>query len=105
MRPMHLTLSHLASLPRLHISKWTFDQLGEYSVTIPTGVFFGKLWKAQLWNGRWVVRGYEIDPTDPKMALIRTWKPFFAVRDSRAVTDALELYRVELEAHFKRPTQ
>lgn len=43
-----------------------FDRLGEYSTTYPTGVYEGKVWRAQPpQTGVWVVRwyGFCADPT------------------------------------------
>lgn len=41
----------------------TFDKLAEYSTTIPTGVWPGKMWKAQLNNEegefRWYLRWFD----------------------------------------------
>lgn len=35
-----------------------FDQLVEYSRTIPTGTYPGKMWKANPCSGVWVLRWY-----------------------------------------------
>lgn len=35
-----------------------FDQLLEYSTTIPTGTYPGKMWKANSSSGVWVLRWY-----------------------------------------------
>ena len=42
----------------------TFDKLAEYSTTLPTGVYPGKMWKA-LSRGRWVLRWYGIVEGNP----------------------------------------
>lgn len=35
-----------------------FNQLREYSHTIPSGVYDGKMWKAQAQNGEWFLRWF-----------------------------------------------
>lgn len=35
-----------------------FDQLREYSGTIPSGVYPGKMWKAKLSDGTWQLRWF-----------------------------------------------
>lgn len=81
------------ALPRLRISRRQFDALPEYSHSFPTGVYFGKLWTAQLASGHWIVRGYVEHPTDPGMAVTLVWKPFFTALDSPGVAESLRRYR------------
>ena len=63
------------------ISKKAFDSLPEYSCSIPTGVFIGKVWKCNLnFTKRipgedWVIREYVKDPANPDYALIETRIP------------------------------
>jgi len=44
----------------------TFDQLSEYSTTMPSGVYPGKMWKA-LSCGRWMLRWYGIVEGNPNV--------------------------------------
>lgn len=47
----------------------TFEALAEYSCTIPSGKYAGKMWK--LFTGKaWYLRWYEGDPQDPSYLLI-----------------------------------
>lgn len=47
-----------------------FHKLHEYSSTIPTGTYVGKMWKA-LRGGLWYLVWYDVDP-DPKMLAIKS---------------------------------
>lgn len=70
------------------MSKQTFDQLAEYSATIPTGVYAGKMWKRQAtrwakdpegkpmhlgidWYLCWFVDIKATDGTDRDMCMIK----------------------------------
>ena len=45
------------------MSEESFEQLHEYSMSIPTGVYAGKMWKAHnRFNGEWYLRWYEDGP-------------------------------------------
>ena len=48
-----------------------FGELGEYSHSIPTGVYVGKMWKAKGPDGRWWLRWYDIHP-DPDKVMIHS---------------------------------
>ena len=48
----------------------TFDRLGEYSSSIPSGKIPGKHWKCLCSDGVWVVRWYEQDPDSDAHLLI-----------------------------------
>lgn len=50
------------------MSEQTFYELKEYSTTIPTGVYDGKMWKA-FHKGEWYLRWYAPD-VDPEMVRI-----------------------------------
>ena len=41
-----------------------FDQLAEYSTTLPSGVYPGKMWRAES-HGRWVLRWYGVVDGNP----------------------------------------
>lgn len=43
------------------LTKRAFRQLQEYTQTLPSGVYAGKMWKAQD-GGRWMLRWYGIVP-------------------------------------------
>lgn len=88
----------VASLPRLTISREDFLELLEYSSSIPTGKFVGKMWRAQLANGQWVVRGYQPDPNDATMLLIPCWKPRFAFTSGAEFERMAEMWRASLRA-------
>lgn len=47
-----------------------FNQLPEYSTTIPTGKTIGKQWKAQNSKGMWFLCEYKSDP-DPRYINIK----------------------------------
>jgi len=55
-----------------------FDDLLEYSTSLPTGTYIGKRWKRFVgpnvnWGGqqaRWVMGEYADDPSDPDRVLI-----------------------------------
>lgn len=94
MRPLALSLRQIAGLPRLAITPEQFAALGEYSTSIPTGVFLGKLWRCRLANGRWVVRGYRA--YDDEIAEVITWKPRFTVRTGALVVEMANQWRDSL---------
>jgi hypothetical protein len=48
-------------------------KLKEYSTTIPSGKYAGKMWKAKTADG-WYLRWYEDDPSDPNGLFIRKRK-------------------------------
>lgn len=50
--------------------KRDFDQLSEYSHTIPTGKYVGKMWKAKQ-GEKWYLVWYDFDP-DPQYLAIPT---------------------------------
>lgn len=39
--------------------QWVFKELSEYSRSMPSGVYDGKMWKAQMKDGTWLLRWYE----------------------------------------------
>ena len=49
-----------------------FESLHEYSLTLPTGTYLGKVWKRKKNTGKWVLGEYVVDP-DPKMVGI-VWR-------------------------------
>lgn len=40
------------------MSETAFQDLAEYSRTVPTGTYAGKMWKAYTGDGDWVLRWY-----------------------------------------------
>lgn len=48
----------------------TFNKLYEYSHSIPTGKYEGKMWKSKRADGVWFLRWYASDPDDATMLLI-----------------------------------
>lgn len=53
----------------------TLKALPEYSWTIPTGVYEGKMWRCHAAEGdcyEWLLRWYDADPADAKCCLIFT---------------------------------
>ena len=56
------------------MSQETIDKLDDYSMTMPTGVYFGKRWKRQRRNSKgllpgWMLCSYDFDPGDAKSAI------------------------------------
>lgn len=51
------------------MAQHTFDQLSEYSTTVPSGVYNGKMWKS-CWRGHWLLRWYDDHPTMPNRCVI-----------------------------------
>lgn len=53
----------------------TFKQLHEYSASLPTGTYVGKMWKAHVYNNIgqlcWELRWYDVH-ADPKYLSIKT---------------------------------
>lgn len=49
----------------------TFKSLPEYSCSCPSGVYPGRMWKAQF-NGTWYLRWYGPDDGDPRGLLTPT---------------------------------
>lgn len=45
----HQTPDVYAALPVVRMTKAEFDQLGEYSTSIPTGAYEGKRWKRNVY--------------------------------------------------------
>lgn len=63
------------------ITRKAFDLLPEYSSTLPTGVFIGKVWKRNMnWREAvepdWVLGRYEKHPTDSTQCLIVWYEPY-----------------------------
>jgi len=55
------------------MSQQSFEELKEYSCTIPTGVYAGKMWKAHnRLNGNWYLRWYEDTKIDDGMCLVKS---------------------------------
>lgn len=60
------------------MSRKTFDLLHEYSRSIPTGAYEGKMWKAELYKDvgsgiqtlKWFLRWYGFYPADPTQVSI-----------------------------------
>ena len=56
------------------MSRAAFNKLHEYSMSVPTGVYEGKMWKAELFTGRsetelgWYLRWYGPSPDPDKCA-------------------------------------
>ena len=50
-----------------------FDELLDYSASIPSGKYAGKMWKACYRDG-WYLRWYEDDPEDASSLFIRRRK-------------------------------
>lgn len=94
-----LTRAQYDALPVLHISRWQYDDLPEYSVTLPSGVYIGKQWRAHTQENTWVVRGY-VEVEDKMRAGIRTWRPHFTRMHSAEVTASLARYKREVDAQF-----
>lgn len=59
------------------VSSATCKQLAEYSTSIPTGKYAGKMWKAQI-GKIWFLRWYEDDPNDATRLFIHI-KPIILV--------------------------
>lgn len=53
------------------MSETTFARLKNYSLSIPTGKYAGKMWKCQMRDGSWRLRWYE-DSDDPNMLNVRS---------------------------------
>lgn len=54
------------------MSKESFEQLSEYSMSVPTGVYAGKMWKAcNLMNNEWYLRWYENQQPKNEMCVIK----------------------------------
>jgi hypothetical protein len=53
------------------MSKETFAMLKNYSSSIPTGTYVGKMWKAKSRDGKWYLRWYDKDE-DPQYLSIPT---------------------------------
>ncbi len=51
------------------MSNETFKKLREYSCTIPSGVYEGKMWKA-YYSGEWYLRWYDVSE-NPERCSIR----------------------------------
>lgn len=77
-------------LPILKLTRREFEELRDYSATMPTGVIIGKRWKRLdgcfdqrfLRAGgkpRWVVGEY-VTTDDPKMAGYKWYKPVVVVK-------------------------
>lgn len=52
--------------------KKTFEHLKEYSCSIPTGVYSGKMWKAHGLDDEWYLRWYENDKENVGMCWIKS---------------------------------
>ena len=55
------------------MSEESFEQLYEYSMSVPTGAYAGKMWKARnRLRDVWYLRWYEDDSVNNGMCLIQT---------------------------------
>lgn len=75
MRPYYTTATDLGIVlepERALLSRQAFDLLLEYSLTLPTGKYLGKVWKRKKSEDEWVLGEYVADP-DPKMVGI-VWR-------------------------------
>ena len=54
------------------MSEKQFNQLHEYSTSVPTGVYSGKMWKARIRNGKWYLRWYEDDSVNREVCNIKS---------------------------------
>jgi len=54
------------------MSEELFEQLYEYSMSIPTGVYTGKMWKAHGLHGEWYLRWYEDGEPGSKTCYIKS---------------------------------
>ena len=48
------------------MTRASFDALSDYSTTIPTGVYPGKMWREE-YGGRWFLRWFGIVPDRPNL--------------------------------------
>ncbi|QDH83961.1 hypothetical protein Axy10_024 [Achromobacter phage vB_AxyP_19-32_Axy10] len=60
------TIDWVISDTHCMLPKEDFDRLSEYSATMPTGVWPGKVWKAEV-GGVWYIRWYGIVPGDDRV--------------------------------------
>jgi len=51
------------------MSKESFSQLKEYSMSIPTGVYEGKMWKAKIAN-KWILRWFGNENTEGLLPIL-----------------------------------
>lgn len=85
----------------LRISQRQLDALPEYSMSLPSGRYLGKLWKARYRNG-WIIYGYTVSHFNPgDMVAIRDWLPEIMPTDSAFVEALGVSYREEVKASFK----
>jgi len=57
------------------MSRRTFEELLEYTGTIPTGAYEGKMWKSKFWIGErsdWLLMWYGFYPPDPNEVSINS---------------------------------
>jgi hypothetical protein len=59
------------------MEKEHFDMLYDYSASIPTGTYAGKMWKSQRFDG-WVLLWYEDDP-DGQLDLLLQRRPIVLI--------------------------
>jgi hypothetical protein len=49
-------------LPEKQISRAEWDSMPEYSLSVPSGVFAGKMWRCNFqWSGNWLLCWYTIE--------------------------------------------
>lgn len=60
-----IAVDHSAAM----MSSATFSKLHEYSGSLPSGKYEGKMWRLNR-GGVWYLRWYQADPNDPNMLLI-----------------------------------
>lgn len=59
------------------MDKSEFNNLLEYSASLPSGTFIGKKWKRNCFNGTWVMGEY-VEHDDPKLVKI-IWREILLV--------------------------
>lgn len=57
------------SLSHAHMNLGSFHELKIYQTSLPTGVYYGKMWKKQDHRGRWLLCWYGPNP-DPNFISI-----------------------------------
>jgi hypothetical protein len=88
----------------LRLSQRQLDSLPEYSRSVPTGVYHGKMWKVRTLAG-WLVKGYGVHPISEHFCSGLTWIPEIMKRDSEFVEACRISYVEELDAYFQRKVQ
>jgi hypothetical protein len=94
------------TMPTMRISRRQLEALPEYSTSLPTGTYIGKLWRRNVAVVRapaiWRIGGYFPHEQPDDFVYVRWFKPFLTIADNPDVERSRELYERNVQTSFGR---